>query len=49
VRLVPTFLVASGRESAPDRVIAERERFTIGEKTGEEGASSRGRPPVNGS
>jgi hypothetical protein len=31
------FLVAPGHESGPDRVIAERERFTIVEKTGEEG------------
>ena len=27
----------SGHEPGPDRVIAERERFTIVEKTGEEG------------
>lgn len=36
-RMPKRFLVAPGHESGPDRVITERERFTIVEKTGEEG------------
>jgi hypothetical protein len=32
------FLLARGHGSPPDRVIAEREHFTLVEKTGEEGS-----------
>jgi hypothetical protein len=45
-RMPKRFLVAPGHESAPDRVIAERERFTSWRRRAKKGASSRGRPAV---